>query len=322
MRAATIAVLGDINLDVTLRVPHLPALGDDLPIPGVAWHRGGAGLNTALAFDRLGATVRLIGCVGRDAAAAQVLHLDPSHRLDLRWLQQHPTEPTGVCTVLVTPDGQRTFISARGANLACAPDALAPTVLADCALLFVCAHALLAGPQQATALQTIAWARDAGVPVALDLCLPTIRAAGDLIHALLPQLWLLTLNETELRALRPHQALVTGLDHLKRAGVRTVALKRGGLGCWVVGPRSWLEGAPPTVQVVDTNGCGDAFSAGLAWALLQGLPEAQAIPLANGLGALTATRPGAADALPSLAELQAYLDPELQAYLAFKTRHR
>jgi ribokinase len=62
-----------------------------------------------------------------------------------------------------------------------------------------------------------------------------------------------------------------------------------------------------TVAALDTSGCGDAFVAGFLLARLSGAPLAQCATLANALGALTATRPGAADALPTRDELRALL---------------
>ncbi|MFV9507031.1 MAG: carbohydrate kinase family protein [Oscillochloridaceae bacterium umkhey_bin13] len=311
MQATTIVVLGDINLDLTINLPILPTLGDDLPVAGVVWHRGGTGLNTALALLRLGAEVRLLGRVGNDPATTQIMASEPACRLDQRWLQTDPLVATGLCTVLVTPDGQRTFISARGANVYYDPEAFDPAVLDGCDLLFVCGHALLEGAQQAAALRTIKLAFERGLPVALDLCLPTIRAASGLIHHLLPQLWLLTLNEAELQALLPELSHAAGLAELATSGIRYLGLKRGARGCSVVGANEQVDRMPPSVMVVDTNGCGDAFAASLAWSLRQGAKLADGATLANLMGALTATRSGAADALPSRTELLAQLEPGL-----------
>jgi sugar/nucleoside kinase (ribokinase family) len=90
-------------------------------------------------------------------------------------------------------------------------------------------------------------------------------------------------------------------------GVGTVAVKLGPRGC-LVADMSARHYAPAfAVEAIDTNGCGDAFVAGFLFAHLRGAPLDQCAVLANAIGALKATRLGAAEALPDPATLHAFL---------------
>lgn len=305
----TIAVLGDINVDLSFALPFFPREGDDTPATALRWGSGGAALNVAIALAQLGARARLIGRVGSDPAAHVALHAARTATLDLAALQIDPAVATGLCGVLVSPDGQRSFLSFRGANVRCEPTD--PRLITSCALLVVSGYALLADPQRTTALRTIAIAHEQDIPVAIDLCLPAIRLARQLVIGLLSRLWLVSLNEDELRALLPGQSVDAAIDEIVAAGARHVALKRGPQGCRVAHAGARFDLLPPTVPVVDTNACGDAFTAGFAWALLHNADLPICATLGNTLGALTATRAGAADAIPTRAELLARLDPAL-----------
>ena len=308
-------VIGDINADLNMSLEALPQEGDDQLVTGLTWSSGGAGLNSATAFAQLGARVQLVGRVGMDAAAEAALQPARQAGVDLRHLQHDPERATGLCSVLVTPSGQRTLMSYRGANVGCDPAQMRPELLEGSALLYICGHALLEHPQCAAAMRAIDLATAQGVPVVLDLCLPTIRAASDMLFDLVPRLWLLTMNEDELYTWLPGVSLDQAIVQLQGLGLRHLAIKRGAQGCRVVDGQAQIDCLPPAVTAIDTTGCGDAFSAGYAWALLRGAPLLARATLANLIGALTATRRGAAEALPTRAELIAQLDPPLHDLL-------
>src|SRR2546421_13124761 len=61
-----ITVFGSINVDLTFRLPHLPAVGETVLTPAVTQAVGGKGANQAIAAARDGAATRFIGCVGAD----------------------------------------------------------------------------------------------------------------------------------------------------------------------------------------------------------------------------------------------------------------
>jgi len=82
---------------------------------------------------------------------------------------------------------------------------------------------------------------------------------------------------------------------------------RGARGAWYLSDGGCGEVPAFPVAAVDTTGAGDAFTAGLAVALGEGVPLPEAVRFACAAAALCATRPGAAASLPLRAEVETFL---------------
>ena len=66
-------IVGDANADLLVMADHYPLPGDDALVRALDWSSGGAGVNTAVAAQRLTGDVRLVTRVGNDAAAGLAL---------------------------------------------------------------------------------------------------------------------------------------------------------------------------------------------------------------------------------------------------------
>ena len=67
-----ICVIGSANLDFTVALPRLPRVGETVSAGTLLVNRGGKGANQAVAARRLGAEVRMIGCVGDDDSGQEI----------------------------------------------------------------------------------------------------------------------------------------------------------------------------------------------------------------------------------------------------------
>ena len=69
----TVTVLGSLNTDISLLVPHLPEPGETVLASAAAiFGAGGKGANQAVAAARLGAAVSMVGCCGDDEFGARL----------------------------------------------------------------------------------------------------------------------------------------------------------------------------------------------------------------------------------------------------------
>ena len=119
-----ITVVGSINLDLVATAPQLPAPGETVTGATLARHPGGKGANQALAAEKLGAEVSLIGRVGNDAMAGEALALMEDLGVDLAGVEVDVAAPTGVALIAVDPTGENQIVVAAGANHMVTPEQL------------------------------------------------------------------------------------------------------------------------------------------------------------------------------------------------------
>ncbi len=167
----SIAVMGDIMIDIDLRIPSLESLirtrGSDLPTE-VQLTQGGSAANTASWLSLLGDRVVLFGAVGEDIAgqsaekAMQALGVVPLFARD-------PQAPTGMCIVITEGDGSRTMIPSAGANAnlgMAVLDQLWPHE--SLSHFHLSAYSLFHQQTGDTAINALQKARDLGATVSLD----------------------------------------------------------------------------------------------------------------------------------------------------------
>lgn len=316
----TILVLGDANADLSAALPRFPAEGDDSQITALGWGSGGGATNVAAALALLGAPVRLLARVGSDPAAEIALRVARAAGADLAAVQIDVALATGLCFAAVSPSGERTFFSYRGANVSFDFGPEQASQLEDARWLHISGYALLEGRQRAATLALISAAGARDIPISLDVCLPQLRAWRDQTLALLPRLSILFANEPELAMLLAKHVTSAptteglgelddlAVESLLQQGPSTFAIKLGPRGCLIVGTGTRHYAPAFTVDAIDTNGCGDAFVAGYLFAHLHGAAVEHCAALANAIGALKATRLGAAEALPARATLRRFLE--------------
>jgi ribokinase len=112
IKAARLTVVGSVNLDLVARVERLPRAGETLTASSFERIPGGKGANQAVAAARLGAEVRFIGCVGRDADAEEALVNMRGLELDVR----EADVPTGLALIFVNEAGDNQIVVVPGAN--------------------------------------------------------------------------------------------------------------------------------------------------------------------------------------------------------------
>src|SRR5262245_8420458 len=111
-----VLIVGSANVDFTIAAPHLPAPGETVTNGTLLVNHGGKGANQAVGARRLGAEVRLVGCVGRDTSGAAIVAALAGEGIGVEGVTETEAAATGTALIVVDPAGENQIATAPGAN--------------------------------------------------------------------------------------------------------------------------------------------------------------------------------------------------------------
>ncbi|MGV3564396.1 MAG: carbohydrate kinase family protein [Nocardioides sp.] len=254
-----VSVVGVHVLDThVIGVESIPEGSDGQLVETIRMSAAGTAGGTGLVLARLGADVASYGAVGDDMTAVALLTLLAEEGVDVTGLVRKQEHQTSASVIPVRPSGERPAWHCIGANGAFTLDDLDPAAhLAD--------HVHLGGPEflgGEAAGQLLAAARTAGATTSLDVLAPGDPDMLAWIADALPHADYLLPNDEQVLGFTGATDLAEGARALVAAGAGCVAVTQGARGALVVTADEVIEVPAYAVDVVDTTGCGDAFSAG------------------------------------------------------------
>ncbi|MBO0722753.1 MAG: ribokinase [Blastocatellia bacterium] len=301
---AEIVVVGSLNADYVINLHKFPAPGETVIGKGFEIFPGGKGANQAFAAARLGGSVAMVGQVGDDLHAGELIRNLESAGVDTSYLQRDATVASGLAFIYIDGEGQNQIIIVPGANGTFAAERLS-----------VC-HELIEGArivllQLEIPLATVLAAARLAKRNRDSIVILDPAPALDIPDELLSLADYVTPNETEL-ALLTCDEYEGGLDRAGAAqlarrllarGANRVIVKLGSQGALLVGNDQEHFWPPMPVTAVDTTAAGDAFNAAFAVSLAAGKNEVEAGEFAAAAAALSVTRKGAQPSMPTLQEI-------------------
>lgn len=257
-----VVTLGVHVVDVLVRpVEEIPEGQGGTLVEQIRITPAGPAGGTAVTLAKLGAAVRSAGAIGTDELGDVLVDLLGRYGVDTSLLVRREDVQTSASVLPIRPDGSRPAFHVIGAN-ATYSSADAPwDAIAQADYLHLGAPEFMGGQEAA---KILAFAREHGVVTSADVLAPAEQAAAilDWIAPAFAQLDYLLPNQEQVLALSGESDLAEGCRTLLERGVGCVAATCGAEGALVVDRE--IEARVPAfaVDVVDTTGCGDAFSAG------------------------------------------------------------
>jgi sugar/nucleoside kinase (ribokinase family) len=282
----TVVAMGVHVLDVLVRpVEAIPEGQGGQLVDEIRVTAAGSAGGTAIVLAKLGARVSSAGAIGTDALGDMLIELLERDGVDTSLLVRREDVQTSASVLPIRPNGDRPAFHVIGANQVYGPDD------APLARIAAATHLHLGGPEfmgGEAAASILEQARGEQAVTSADVLAPGDPGLLEWIAPALSHLDYLLPNEEQVLGFTGAADLIEGCRALLQRGVGCVAATRGADGVVVV-DGDGVEAVPAfAVDVVDTTGCGDAFSAGFLRGLALGRARREAAVLGCAAAALVA----------------------------------
>lgn len=296
---SSILVVGSINTDMVVRSNKLPVPGETVLGDQFIMNPGGKGANQAVAAAQLGGSVKMLGRVGDDIFGNASIENLRKYGVLADSIIIDDSSPSGIALIMVDSEGENSISVALGAN-----GQLSPADIIESNELILSAGYILV--QLETPMETVIQLLSSAADHTITLLNPA--PAQSLPEALFVDIDIITPNETEAAILTGVKVTDESSAHeasivLQSKGVKTVIITMGKAGAYVASETYQGMIAAPTVVPVDTTAAGDTFNGALVVALSQGKNMYDAVVFANKAAALSTTKFGAQQSIPSLEDV-------------------
>jgi fructokinase len=269
---------------------------------------GGAPANFAYHAHALGANSQVITRIGKDDLGREIIRRFHEMGLPESTVQIDDVAPTGKATVSLSGDGLAHFTIQENVawdRMMATPEALGAAREVDA----ICFGSLAQRSEASrNTIQQVVAATSTDALRVFDINLRQNYYSREVIEQSLHLANVLKLNQDELPVLAemfelkgaPTHGDESPVEALARSfRLRLVALTRGPDGSLLYENGRWSECASHPVEVVDTVGAGDAFTAAMVLGLLRGLDLDEVNSIANEVARYVCSQAGATPVLPA-----------------------
>lgn len=288
-----LAVVGSINMDMTVTAERIPLKGETLLGDSIHYIPGGKGANQAVAMARLGAEVEMFGCVGDDSNGEKLLENLRKEGVGTRHIKVLKEVPTGIALITVG-ENDNTIIVVPGAN------GQVDQIYADSIKEELKAFDMVV-LQQEIPLETvhdlICFCAENGIKVILNPA-PAAKVPLDIIE----KVTYLTPNEHEAVLIFGEEETT---EELLKKYPEKLVITQGSSGVSVCRKNGEVLTVPARPAIVaDTTGAGDTLNGAFSVQIAKGEPIAEALRYANTAASLSTEKFGAQGGMPTAEEVE------------------
>lgn len=304
MKKDKIVVIGSSNVDLLMKMDHLPEKGETVTDAEFFQVYGGKGANQAVAAARAGGKVAFVNCVGEDAYTPQMVQNYKDDGIDTSFVFHENGIASGHALIMIGSEGMNYLSVAPGANYKLTPEKIDKAMpVIDEAAVIVLQYEIL----EETLKYIIDLANKKRIPLLWNFA---PARAFDMSYV--PKVNILVLNEVEagflaeMKVDNPSEA-ETAARKLIDKGVEKVIITLGKQGAFVMTKNENVSVPSFKVDAVDTTAAGDTFCGAYAVAMVEGQSEKACLQFASAAAAISVTRMGAQPSAPTRAEIDGFL---------------
>ncbi|MEF2967446.1 ribokinase [Paenibacillus sp. M1] len=288
---AKIAVVGSSSIDLVVTSSKRPAAGETVLGESFKTVPGGKGANQAVAAARLGAEVTMIGRVGDDFFAREILDNFKSNGVSIDYVEPVTHMESGTAHIILA-EGDNSIVFVKAANNEVTPEYIERSMNA-----FDGADMVMI--QQEIPEETVTYVsgvcKKLGIPLLLNPA-----PARPLPDEVIENAAYITPNEHEAEILFSDLNISEAL----RKYPNKLFITEGSRGVRYFDGDKEVLVPSYKVEVVDTTGAGDTFNAAFAVALAEGKPIYDSVRFANRAASLSVTKFGAQGGMPKRREVE------------------
>lgn len=289
-------VFGSMNMDLVISCPREILQGETLHGSGFMTNGGGKGANQATACGKLGAHVMMGGCVGNDGFGDTLTKSLSECGVDISAIRRVDGVSTGVAVIVIVNHDNRIILDSGANSVADKEDVDRLLRTAEPGDIFL--------TQLENRTEIVGYALSAAKAKGMITVLnpaPSDTAVAEYLSCVdyfVP-------NEKEFYDFTGTDSIEDGARALMRQGVGTVIVTLGSKGyAYFDGQTVHYEGCVDA-EVVDTTAAGDTFCGAIVTKLAAGQTIEEALRFANRASAITVSRKGACQSIPTLDEVTA-----------------
>ncbi|KIL42455.1 hypothetical protein SD70_00665 [Gordoniibacillus kamchatkensis] len=295
-----IVIVGSLNMDIIMKVSHIPRVGETILTNDIKNAAGGKGANQAVGAGKLGGQVYMIGRVGGDLYGRELYNSLIKNGVDAGGVVFDDMLPTGNAYIYVSDNGDNNIVVNPGANSRLSVE----QVQTYEAIFDKASYCLI---QMEIPMDTIEYVAQVCRSKNVKLILNP-APAREIDYSHFRDCFLVVPNETEIDLMIPGEMTIEEKAYrLLDKSFQNVIVTLGDKGCLLVNKDTKQYFPAATFKAVDTTGAGDSFISGLTVALAEGKPITEAITFASIAAGITVSREGAQPSLPDKETIKMYL---------------
>jgi ribokinase len=302
MKRFDVVGFGALNVDKLFKVNKIAEAEEESFIENCVEACGGSAANTAVALARLGCKVGFIGKVGCDREGSMLLNDFNKEGVDTSGVIRAKRGKSGSVMGFVNKDGARALCIDSGINDTIKLSEINTEYVSQARFLHLTSFV---GEASFQTQKKLLAALPETIKVSFDPGVLYARRGLAQMEPIIKKSYVLMPNAVELELLTGKADYCKGADALIGKGVKIVAVKLGGDGCYVTDGRERHLIEAFKVKVVDTTGGGDAFCAGFLYGLLNNKSLYECGRLGNFVASRCTMKMGARTGLPFAKDLAA-----------------